>query len=379
MDPFHADLLLAALFVAAAAIELTLLDANGGNRPLTVAAAMLSLSGLAFRRRDPLLASVIFVAPIIIQAPLDGFATENSTTPFVGMLLLLYSIGRYAAGRRFYLAFGITVAGVILALALETGWEGTDDLIWASFLFVLPALVGRALRSRSLLQSQLREKAERAEVERHAKAQAAVEEERVRIASELQTLVANGVSAMVVQAETVPRALAAGETTRARDALTAVEETGRDALTEMRRLLGVLRREGDQSELAPQPGLGRLAALIERLRGAGLEVSLREEGTARPLATGIDLTAYRIVEDALDAALEGGASGAEVLVRYGERELVLGVRDDREGGASHRLPGLRDRASLYGGSLRAGRRDGGMFALHARLPLETDAPVGAGA
>ena len=375
MDPFRADLLLAGLFAAAAAIELMLLDANGGNRPLTVAAAVLSLSGLAFRRRDPLLAGVIFVVPIIIQAPLDGFAIENSNAPFIGMLLLLYSIGRYAPGRRFYLAFGITVVGVLIALALETGWEGTDDVVWASFLFVLPALVGRALRSRSLLQSELREKAERAELER----QAVVDEERARIASELQALVANGVSAMVVQAGTVPRALAGGETARARDALTAVEETGRDALTEMRRLLGVLRRDGDVPELAPQPGLGRLAALIERVRAAGIEVSLTEEGDARPLPTGIDLTAYRIVEDALDAALEGGASRAEVLVRYGERELVLGVRDDREGGASDRLPGLRDRASLYGGSLRAGRRDEGQFALRARLPLETDAPVGAGA
>ena len=118
MDPFRADLLLAGLFAAAAAIELMLLDANGGNRPLTVAAAVLSLSGLAFRRRDPLLAGVIFVVPIIIQAPLDGFAIENSNAPFIGMLLLLYSIGRYAPGRRFYLAFGITVVGVLIALAL---------------------------------------------------------------------------------------------------------------------------------------------------------------------------------------------------------------------------------------------------------------------
>ena len=149
-----------------------------------------------------------------MQAPIGGFYTAESTVPFLGMLLLLYSIGRYAPGRRFYAAFGITVAGILGALATETGWEGIDDLVWASFLFTLPALAGRALRSRSQLQAQLREKAERAEVERRVKAEAAVEEERARIASELQALVANGVSAMVVQAETVPRALAAGETAR---------------------------------------------------------------------------------------------------------------------------------------------------------------------
>jgi signal transduction histidine kinase len=379
MDRFRADLLLAGFFVAAGATEMLVLHAKGGDRPLTVAAAVISLSGLAFRRRDPLLASVIFTVPAVVQAPIGGFYTAESTVPFLGMLLLLYSIGRYAPGRRFYAAFPITVAGILGALATETGWKGADDLFWASFLFTLPALAGRAMLSRTELHAQLREKAERAEVERRVKAEAAVERERARIASELQALVANGVSAMVVQAETVPRAIAAGETGQARVALAAVEDTGRDALTEMRRLLGVLRRDGDGPELVPQPGLGRLAALIERVRAAGLEVSLSEEGDARPLPTGIDLTAYRIVEDALDAALEGGASRAEVLVRYDDRDLVLGVRDDRKGGASHRLPGLRDRASIYGGSLRAGRRDGGMFALRARLPLEAGEPVGTGA
>jgi signal transduction histidine kinase len=197
-------------------------------------------------------------------------------------------------------------------------------------------------------------------------------DERDRIASELQAVVANSVSAMVVQAETVPRVLAAGEPQRAEQAFAAIEETGRDALAEMRRLLGVLRREGERPELAPQPGLGRLDALLERARQSGLEVSVREEGGARPLAPGIDLTAYRIVQDALEAAAEQGASRAQVLVRFGERELVVGVRDDREGGPSSRLPGLRDRAELYGGYLDAARA-GEWFSLRARLPIEHEA------
>ena len=230
------------------------------------------------------------------------------------------------------------------ALTIESGLERAEYFFWFFVLFSLPAFVGRALRSRARLQSELREKTELIERQRADRARTAVEDERERIASELQAVVANSVSAMVVQAEMVPRVLAAGEPERAERAFAAIEETGRDALVEMRRLLGVLRRDGDRPELAPQPGLGRLQALVERAREGGLDVTVREEGDSRPLAPGLDLTAYRIVQDALEAAAEKGASKAQVLVRYGERELVLGVRDDREGGASDRLPGLRDRA-----------------------------------
>jgi signal transduction histidine kinase len=198
-----------------------------------------------------------------------------------------------------------------------------------------------------------------------------VEDERERIASELQAVVANSVSAMVVQAETVPRALDAGDPGTAERAFAAIEDTGRDALVEMRRLLGVLRREDDRAELAPQPGLARLEALVERARESGLEVTVREEGDARPLTPGLDLTAYRIVQDALEAAAEKGASKAQVLVRFEERALTLGVRDDRDGGPSSRLPGLRDRAKLYGGFLDAGP-SGEWFALRARLPIEPE-------
>ena len=181
---------------------------------------------------------------------------------------------------------------------------------------------------------------------------------------------ANGVSAMVVQAEAVPRLLAGGNTARASQSLALIEETGRDALMEMRRLLGVLRRDGEGAALAPQPGLGRLEALVERQRRRGLEIDLRFEGAGRDLPAGVDLTAYRVVEDALEAALEQRASRAGVLVRYRERDLQLEVRDDRSGGASGRLPGLRDRVGLYGGHLSAGREDGAGFRLMVRLPLE---------
>jgi signal transduction histidine kinase len=370
VDPFRADLVLAALFVIASAIELSQLDSEGHDRAITIAAGVLSASGLAFRRRDPLLAAAIFSVPALIQSFLDGFLTTNSTAPFVAVMLLFYSIGRYTPATRFPAAAAVLTAGMMGTLLIEGGLD-PEDSFWALFLFGLPTLAGRALRSRVQLQAELREKAERAELERAERARGAVEDERGRIAAELQALVANGLSAMVVQAETVPRTIDAGDLAGASMALANVEDTGRDALTEMRRLLGVLRRHGDGLELAPQPGLARLEALVERNRESGLDVTLRIEGQRRSLTPGVDLTAYRVVEDALEAATEQGAGSADVLLRYRDDELQLQVRDDRDGGASARLPGLSDRVSLYGGHLRAERVEAG-FRLRARLPLEDE-------
>jgi signal transduction histidine kinase len=372
VNPFMVDVALAAAFVAVAVVEFAHLDPEGSDRGVTIAAAMIALSSLAFRRRNVLLAAVLFGVPTVLQSFLDGYLTENSTTPFVGLLFLLYSIGRYAEPRRLRAALVLLVSSMVVALSVEVGWEGPGDLVWIVFLFGLPVVAGRALRSRMMLQAELREKAEEAERGRAERAQLAVEDERVRIASELQELVANGLSTMVVQAQAVPRAVEAGDTARAGTALAAVETTGRDALTEMRTLLGVLRREGDAAKLAPQPGLGRLEALAERSRERGLSVNLDLHGWRRALPAGVDLTAYRVVEDALDAARASDAREAEVLVRYRPRELQLQVIDDRSDGDSGQLAGLRDRVGLYGGHLRAERIDSGRFRVKATLPLEEE-------
>jgi signal transduction histidine kinase len=376
VSPFTADLALAALFLVALAIELALLDPEG-HRAITAAAGLVAVSAIALRRREPLAAAALFSVPALTQGLLDGYLTTNTTTPFVAVMLLLYSVGRYTAGRRFQAATALLAGSTAITLLVEAGLDPAE-IFWAVFLFGLPVLAGRALRSRALLQAELRGKAERAEHERAERARGAVEDERARIAGELQALVANGLSAMVVQAETVPRALAGGDRGGAAVAFAAIEETGRDALSEMRRLLGVLRPEGDGPELAPQPGLPRVLALVERTREAGLPVELRIEGReeawaargGRRLPPGIDLTGYRVVEDALQAAVEHGATGAELLIRYTPDELRIQVTDDREGGASERLPALKDRVGLYGGHLSAGRLDEGGFRLRARLPVE---------
>jgi signal transduction histidine kinase len=372
VDPFRVDVAIAVAFIVVSVVEFAHLDPEGHNRGVTIAASVVALSGLAFRRRDALVAAVIFATPAALQAFLDGYMTTNSTTPFVALLFLLYSIGRYAEPRRLRTALILLVSAMVLTLSVEVGWEGPADLVWIVFLFGLPVVAGRALRSRVMLQAELRAKAEEAERDRVERAELAVEEERVRIASELQELVANGLSAMVVQAQAVPRAVEAGDTARAGTALAAVETTGREALTEMRTLLGVLRRGGDAAKLAPQPGLGRLEALAERSRERGLAVRLDLHGWRRALPAGVDLTAYRVIEDALDAARENDAREAEVIVRYRPRELQLQVTDDRSDGDSGQLAGLRERVGLYGGHLRAERVEAGRFRVRATLPLEEE-------
>jgi signal transduction histidine kinase len=378
VDPFKLDIAIAALFVAVSIVELVSLDAHGHNRPVTIAAGVVSVSALAFRRRNAVFAAALFTGPMVLQALLDGFLTKDSTIPFVGALFLLYSIGRYADARGLRASLLVLIPVMVASLGIEEGGVTPEDFLWATFMFLLPVLAGRALRNRTLLQAELRKKAEQAERNRADRAQAAVEDERVRIATELQQLVANGLTAMVVQAGAVPRAVAAGDSGRAGAALAAVETTGREALTEMRALLGVLRREDDVAKLAPQPGLGRLEALAQRTRERGLDVRLDLHGWRRDLPAGVDLTAYRVLEDALDAAREHAARSAEVYVRYRPRELQLQVTDDRgTGGAGDRngsrpFTGLRDRVALYGGRLRTATLDGGAFRLRATLPLEDE-------
>jgi signal transduction histidine kinase len=370
MDPLRVDTVVAALFAVAIVIEAALIDLGGENRALAMVLGVAFAAPLALRRTHPFGAVAAFGAVCALQGVLTGGVLFNRVTgAFVAILFLLYSTGRHCSNRRIWPAVGLFAAVMVFAFATSDDGFAADDILWAFLLFGLPIIAGRAVRSRVLLQRELREKAARAEADRADHARRAIEAERDRIAAELQAVVANGVSAMVIQAEAVPRLLDSGDTASAELALAAVEETGRDALGEMRRLLGVLRREDEGLALAPQPGLARLRALVERQRERGLDVELQVEGEERALSTGVDLTAYRVLEDALQAAERQRAERATVLLRYRGDDLQLEVRDDRSGGASARLPGLRDRVGLYGGQLSVDREDGAGFTLRARLPL----------
>ena len=372
LDPFRADIGITALFIAAWLIEVTLVSDHGGDtRLVTGIFGVLAIAPMALRRRAPLLPPLALVAvSIASELAADSFLVDESTVPFVALFLELYSLGRYVEGRRLLIVGGASIGGLMVALSLESA-PSPDDYLWVGFLLGAPLLAGRAIRNRIELNRELREKAERAEREREQRAEEAIERERSRIATELQAVVANGVSAMVVQAEAVPRLLDEGDTGRAGEALAVVEETGRDALAEMRRLLGVLRRDEDGTELAPQPSLRRVEALVAHHGQDGLEVELAIEGEPAELAPGVDLAAYRVLEQGLAAARDHRAQTARIVIRYAERGVEIEVSDDREDGAAvdrAEIAALRDRLAIYGGHLSTGAREDGGFSVRARLP-----------
>jgi signal transduction histidine kinase len=214
-----------------------------------------------------------------------------------------------------------------------------------------------------------------AEREREAAARIAVAEERARIARELHDIVAHAVSVMVLQVGAVRHKLPEGRD-EDKEALGRVEEAGRTALAEMRRLLGAMRRDGDGVELRPQPGLGDLEALVGRVERAGLPVRLHFYGDRRPLPRAIDLSSYRIVQEGLTNALKHAqATQADVTVRYRPNRVELEVRDDGKSAASgdglgHGLVGIRERVKIYGGDMSVGRAVDGGFILSALLPVE---------
>lgn len=370
MDPFRADLLLAGLFFLEASAEVFLLVPADAQHKGAVVLLLAALAGtLAIRRRSPALAALAVMPLFAVAGSLGEDYIDHMVSPFFATLLVLYGVGRHLEGRVVWLLTAYGVAGMWIATAIDNfDDELANYVISALALICGPVFLGRVLRNRAQLNRTLREKAERLEAERAQRAAAAAEEERARIAGELHDVVAHALSAMVVQASGARR-LAERDPARAGDAFLAVETSGREALTEIRRLLGVLRREDEELALAPQPSLRHVGSLVRRFEAAGLPVELDVEGEEGELPLGIDLTAYRVVQEALGGALEHGHAGlARVKVRYGADLLELEVADD--GGAPARpLLGIRERVTLLGGQLRAGaRRDGG-HVVRARLPL----------
>ena len=372
IDPFAADALLAAGFALAGVIESAFVASHGHSRVITAIGAALVAVPVAWRRRNTLLAIAGYVLVLVAQAPLDSFLFQSLTAPFVEILLLAYTAGRNQTGRPMWAGVALLALGGNVASAIDGGLDG-GDIVWTCVLIGAPLLAGRGIRARVLLQREMREKAERLAAERDVRARRAVEDERSRIASELQAVVANGVSAMVVQAGAVPRLLDSGDTERAAGSLALIEETGRDALAEMRRLLGVLRRDDEGPALAPQPTLASVDALVARMEAEGLDAELSIRGQPVALSPGVDLAAYRVLQEALASARGAeGASHADVEIVYGRDDVTLRVVDDREsGGGTHAsaLLALRERVGLYGGALRVvSREDRGGFEVEARLP-----------
>jgi signal transduction histidine kinase len=312
------------------------------------------------------LATTMLVAPL--QGPFESF---------ISIVVALYSVGVYVPSRRgaaLLAATAISIAGSWLA---TTSWIARVQLgDWLPIIVWIAAAwaIGRIIRSYSLRAGELERLARELSDERDARAREAVTVERARLARELHDVVAHNVSVMSVQAAAARRVLV-GDHPDVRRALEAIETTGRETIDEMRHMLGVLREPADELTLAPQPGLRDLAALAAQMRAAGLPVAIQVEGAPRPLPAGLELSAYRIVQEALTNTLKhAGASGAQVAVRYLDRVVELEVLDDgagleTAGGTGNGIVGMRERVALFGGELAAGRREEGGWLLRARLPV----------
>jgi signal transduction histidine kinase len=372
IPPGRLDALIALLYLVEAELEILLLAADAPHTGIAALLQVVIAAGLAMRRRAPALSLALGACAFVAFQPLGAGVNDNLYTAFFAVLLLIFSFGLHERdGRRLALgAAGAMTATIVSTLIDAYPTTVVDLVLGAVVVGGGPVLLGRVLSNRSHLNATLREKAEGLRRARAQRAELAVAEERNRVAGELHDVVAHAMSAMVVQAGGARR-LAGKDPERARDAFAAVETTGREALTEIRRLLGVLRREDEEIGLAPQPTLRHLTGLLERTRAAGLPVELSVDGDKRPLPPGIDLTAYRLVQSVLGGALEeAGAGRASVAVRYRPDGVELEVVDDGAGGGDERrLLGVRERVSLYGGQLHAGRRRGGGHAVRARLPV----------
>jgi signal transduction histidine kinase len=370
MDPFRADLVLAAAFLVEALTELLVLVPEGTpGKELMALVFAGQAATLAVRRRNPVVACVVMMALFTVATTADAAYVDNMVSPFFAMLLVLYGVGRHLDGRVVWMLLAYSSAHMVLTTAIDSSPDTPGNYVLSVVALVGgPILLGRVLRNRAELNRTLREKARRLEDEGAERAAAAAVEERARIAAELHDVVAHALSAMVVQASGARR-LAEREPARAGQAFLAVETSGRETLTEIRRLLGVLRHDDEELALAPQPSLRHVGSLLRRIGAAGLPVELAVEGPERELPIGIDLTAYRVVQEALGGALEHGRAGrAQVSLRYAPDHVDLEIADD--GGTPARpLLGIRERVVLSGGQLRAGaRRDGG-HVVRARLPI----------
>jgi signal transduction histidine kinase len=370
IDPFRADLLLAVVFAVEAIAELVFLVPKGADENGWAVALILALAGaVAIRRRWPV-ASALIGMPLLIGFNLLGRDYgDNTVSPFFMLLFLLYSMGRNIETPRLYPVLAYAVVCAVTAQAVDYYDDAPSSYLFTVGAVVFgPALIGRVIRNRAALNRTLHEKARRLQRERAQRAALAAGEERTRIAGELHDVVAHALSAMVVQASGARRP-AERDPARAADAFLAVETSGREALTEIRRLLGVLRRDDEDLALAPQPSLRHVQSLLRRTEAAGLPVELAVEGEQRDLPIGLDLTAYRVLQEALGSALEQGHAGrAQVRLRYDDAHIEVEVADDG-GEPTRALLGIRERVTLAGGQLRAGaRRDGG-HVVRARLPL----------
>jgi len=341
---------------------------------LEAAAVAVMISVLLLRRRAP------FVVPAstwLLSAALsflDGSLVVGKASVSIAGMIAAVLLGNLRDLRQARVGLAVVLVSAVIVVSNDPG-HTMSNLVFIPLLFAVGWLIGLTLHERTEQTRIAEQRAAQAERDRASAGRVAVAEERARIARELHDVVAHAVSVMVLQVGAL-RHRTPPEDSERREALRNVEEVGRTALAEMRRLLDAMRHEDDQMELAPQPGLDKLENLLADVRAAGLDTRLQIHGDPVRLPPGLDLSAYRIVQEGLTNALKHAhAQHAEVHICFDPKLLELEVRDDGRGRASsdglgHGLIGIGERVKIYGGEMDAGPLQAGGYALHARLPLD---------
>ncbi|BBJ42765.1 two-component sensor histidine kinase [Streptomyces antimycoticus] len=384
--PTGVDTFWAVLLVGFGSLWVVEAEMGRGSRFAAVPIVLALGTTVALRRRAP--EKMLALAILCGVAQLAADVKPNLAD--FAMLVIVYTVAVASSRRASRFALGVAISAAPLATLRwpqsHQGWW--DDLVSAVFVsipFVLAWVLGDSIRTRRAYYAQLEERAARLEKEREAQSKVAVAAERARIARELHDVVAHNVSVMVVQADGAAYVMDASPE-QARQALETISGTGRQALAEMRRLLGVLRtgEPGEENDYVPQPDVEQIDELVEQVRGAGLPVDFKVVGSPRQLPSGVELTAYRIVQEALTNTRKHGGPdvGASVRLTYFDDGLGLLVEDDGRGaqremyqdggadGSGHGLIGMRERVGMVGGTLDAGPRPGGGFRISALLPLK---------
>jgi signal transduction histidine kinase len=339
----------------------------------------------AVHRRHPMLALAVVSGSLLIFA-----VRHYAAFPGLSLWVLLFAIALHCSRRTALVALAVSLAVFSVALAIQppgvaTGAQWTSTLLATAVAWLL----GENQRNRRARLAALEERATRLERDREERAAQAVAEERLRIARELHDVVAHSMSVIAVQSG-VGHHVIDTQPEQARAALAAIETTSRSALAEMRRLLGVLRPDGDAATaLTPAPGLSDVPDLVEQVRAGGVRAEVSVRGERRELAPGVDLSAYRIVQEALTNVIKHGGTLADVVLDYGADALVVQVSDRPEpgaaragsaaaavsggiadGGSGHGLIGMRERVAVFGGDFEAGPVPGGGFRVTALLPYD---------
>jgi signal transduction histidine kinase len=368
-----ADRLLVAVLLGGAEIELAI-RATSGDRVFAAVSAVAIAAPLLWRRDRPVPVALAVLVAVGIQSTvlrLDSFPVANIAT----LICASYAIGAFTERRTALAGLALFALGDALHAAVFY----PDGIVIALFAAAaVPWTVGRIVRAQRQLMHETEDKAAQIERTRARDARAAVTAERMRVARELHDAVAHNISVIAIQAAGAD-GVVERDPARAAECAALIESVGREAIVELRRLAGL----PDAGRTAPPPSLARVDALAQRVRDGGLPVEVRVEGEPARLAAGVDLAAFRIVQEALaNASKHAGAARAWVTVRYEQRAVELEIGDDGRGpngsqvgrhdsavAGGHGLIGMRERAALYGGTLDAGRRPGGGFAVRARLPL----------